>query len=239
MIRNILERGFNHVSCDVFGVSVVIHWAGRVDGRLDDLIGAFAGGGAPVCDLCVAAAPLLLQVRTVAVLVSIGTWVGAQFVVTGIGTVTTRWSRRVGVGVLVVTRWAVVTHIEVFVLGVGTVGHGTSNLVGAVPHQLCVVSNHPSVDRSHTVAIVFNLIVPGLDGAVPRVLITGHVQVLTTSTGADGPLAGGAVVHGAAVGPFLSVSRCFVVPTHLQHVTGSRLHSSPQSVVFVHNVILV
>lgn len=33
-------------------------------------------------------------------------------------------------------RWAVVADVEVPVLRVGTVGHGTADLVGAVPHNL-------------------------------------------------------------------------------------------------------
>lgn len=46
---------------------------------------------------------------------------------------------------------------------------------------LCEVSHHSSVDRSHTVAPVLHLIVPGLDGVAPAVLIAGHVQVLATA----------------------------------------------------------
>lgn len=46
---------------------------------------------------------------------------------------------------------------------------------------LCEVSHHSSVDRSHAVAPVLHLIVPGLDGVAPAVPIAGHVQVLATA----------------------------------------------------------
>ena len=73
----IFECRFNHVSCDDASVycSRLVQWRAP-PGRSDDLIGAFTGGGAPVFDLGVATAPLLLQVRAVAVQVSVGTWVG-------------------------------------------------------------------------------------------------------------------------------------------------------------------
>lgn len=44
--------------------------------HLNDLSGALAGGGTPRGNIAVAAAPLLLQVRTVTVLVRVGTGVG-------------------------------------------------------------------------------------------------------------------------------------------------------------------
>lgn len=46
---------------------------------------------------------------------------------------------------------------------------------------LCEVSHHSSVDRSHAVAPVLHLIVPGLNGIAPAVPIAGHVQVLATA----------------------------------------------------------
>lgn len=44
--------------------------------HLDNLSGALAGGGTPRGHVFVAAAPLLLQLRTVAVLIRVGTGVG-------------------------------------------------------------------------------------------------------------------------------------------------------------------
>lgn len=54
----------------------------------------------------------------------------------------------------------------------------TSHVIEA---YLCEVSHHSSVDRSHAIAPVLHLIVPGLDGVVPVALIAGHVQVLATA----------------------------------------------------------
>lgn len=45
-------------------------------GHLDNLIGAFTGGGAPRANVWVVAAPLLLQLGTVTVLIREGTRVG-------------------------------------------------------------------------------------------------------------------------------------------------------------------
>lgn len=45
------------------------------------------------------------------------------------------------------------------------------------------MSDHAAVHRSHTVAPVFHLIVPGLDGVAPAVLLAGHVQVLPAAAG--------------------------------------------------------
>lgn len=36
------------------------------------------------------------------------------------------------------SRWAVMANVEVLILGVWAVGHGTGNLVGPVPHNLRV-----------------------------------------------------------------------------------------------------
>lgn len=44
--------------------------------HLNDLVGALAGGGTPRGHVLVAAAPLLLQLRTVVVLVGVGARVG-------------------------------------------------------------------------------------------------------------------------------------------------------------------
>lgn len=44
-------------------------------------------------------------------------------------------------------RWAVLTHIEVFVFRIGTVGQSTAHLVGPVPNNLWTAeeaSNHGS-----------------------------------------------------------------------------------------------
>lgn len=102
--------------------------------------------------------------------------------------------------------------VEVLVLSAGAVGHGTSNLVRPVPNKLCrnkstgrdlhsafykqagqligvpktnlcEVSHHSSIDGSHSVAPVLDLVVPGLNGVTPGVLVAGHVQILPTSTG--------------------------------------------------------
>lgn len=44
--------------------------------------------------------------------------------------------------------------------------------------HLCEVSHHPSVDRTHSVAPVLHLVVPGLGDVAPALLGAGHVQVL-------------------------------------------------------------
>lgn len=94
------------------------------------------------------------------------------------------------------------------------------------------MSHHAAVHRSSAVAPVFLLIVPGLDGVAPAVLLAGHVQVLPAAAGwsqrerersfrgvlvpagdwkpltkvtADLSGAARAVVHGAGVCPLLSV----------------------------------
>lgn len=109
-------------------------------------------------------------------------------------------------------------NIEVLESGVGTVGHSTAKLVGPVPHNLCEVSHDPSVDRSHTVAPVLHLVIPGLGNDTPAPLGAGHVQVLPTATCADLSVALMAVLHGAGVGPPLGVGCSLAVPVHLQHV---------------------
>lgn len=48
---------------------------------------------------------------------------------------------------------------------------------------LSEVSNHSSIDRSHAVAPVLHLVIPGLDGIAPAVLVAGHVQILPTAAG--------------------------------------------------------
>lgn len=47
-------------------------------GHLDNLIGAFTGGGAPRGNIWVVAAPLLLHLGTVTVLIREGTGVGCE-----------------------------------------------------------------------------------------------------------------------------------------------------------------
>lgn len=98
--------------------------------------------------------------------------------------------------------------VEVLVSGVGTVGHCTAQLVGPVPHNLRAtqhsaafqchafetdshvtathlreVSHHPSVDRSHSVAPVLDLVVPRLGHIAPAPPGGGHVQVLPAAAG--------------------------------------------------------
>lgn len=53
--------------------------------------------------------------------------------------------------------------------------------------NLGVMSYDTSIDGSNTVLEILHFIIPGLDGPTPGVLIAGHVQVLTTSTGYQPP----------------------------------------------------
>lgn len=118
------------------------------------------------------------------------------------------WTLTLTLGIVFHLRRAVMADVEVLVSGVGTMGHSTAQLVGPVPHNLratqhsqlqalatfechvlwtvshvtathlCEVSHHTSVDRSHSVAPVLNLIVPGLGHVAPAPLGGGHVEVL-------------------------------------------------------------
>ena len=135
------------------------------------------------------AAPLLFQIGTVAVLVSIGARISAEFVVTGARAVSAGPSRLVGEFILGVSRRTVVADVEVLVSRIGAVGHGAAYLVGSIPDNLGVMSNHSPIGRPNSIFVVFYLIIPGLDGSRPAVLIARHVQVLPTAAGTDLPLA--------------------------------------------------
>lgn len=171
------------------------------------------------------------------------------------------------------------------------------------------MSDYATVHWSDTVAPVFHLVVPGLDGITPAVLAAGHVQVLPTAAGCSerersfrsvifsvwySELLTRSEMGHAVWGHFknyswffwsfqccVSWSRCqpiserwlqlprsssaenrpqrsisksrpsFLISMwtrkikfcpmkcyHLQHVAGSRLNSSSQSIVFVHNFTL-
>lgn len=64
--------------------------------------------------------------------------------------------------------------------------HGNVSVGGSLlwmGRHLSVVSDHFAVGRSHSVAIVLHLVVPGLDGVAPAALVADPVDVLTAAAG--------------------------------------------------------